>query len=179
MPQAGTDEFDLILAEHGASVWRLIVRILGDDGHDAADCFQQAFVGLASRYKRLNDVRDPAALLKRIAAARAIDMVRRRIRERGRTHHTNEALFASRKAYEPDAMAESGELLEDLRGALIQLPEQQATVFVLTEIDNVPREEAASALGVTVNHLGVLLHRARAALRERLASHRPIQESPS
>ena len=84
MPQSDSAEYEAVLADQGKYVWRLIVRILGDDGHDAADCFQQAFVELASRKKRSNDVRDVGSLLRRIAAARAIDTVRRRIRDRRR-----------------------------------------------------------------------------------------------
>jgi hypothetical protein len=71
MPRPGPDERDALLDAEGQSVWRLIVRILGDDGDDAADCFQQAFVELASRQKRSNDVRKVGSLLRRIAAVRA------------------------------------------------------------------------------------------------------------
>ena len=175
MPRADSAEYDALLADQGKYVWRLIVRILDDDGHDAADCFQQAFVELVSRTKRSNDVRDAGSLLKRIAAARAIDAVRRRIRDRRRTQNSDEALIASCRG--PDTRAEAGELLDDLRAALVELPKQQSAAFVLTEIENMSRDEAASAIGVTINHLGVLLHRARAALRERLGSHRPVREA--
>ena len=178
MPRPDAAEYDAMLADQGNYVWRLIVRILGDDGHDAADCFQQAFVELASRKKRSNDVRHAESLLRRIAAARAIDTVRRRIRDRRRTQDSDVALIVSRRDFEPDARAETGELLDDLRVALSELPEQQSIAFVLTQIENMRHEDAASAIGVTVNHLGVLLHRARAALRERLGSHRPIRETP-
>ena len=177
MPRPDTAEYDDMLADQGKYVWRLIVRILGDDGHDAADCFQQAFVELALRKKRLDDVRDLGALLKRIATARAIDTVRRRIRDRLRTQDTDVALIASRRDFEPDARAEADELLDELRAALAELSERQSIAFVLTQIENMPHVDAALAIGVTVNHFGVLLHRARAALRERLGSHRPIRET--
>ena len=127
--------------------------------------------------RRSNDVRDVGSLLKRIAAARAIDVVRRRIRDRRRTQDTDESLLASSRDDEPDARAEAGEMIDDLRAALTELSEQQSAAFVLTEIENMSREEAAAAIGVTANNLGVLLHRARTALRERLGSHRPFREA--
>lgn len=175
MEHTRPDAFDEAVREHGQSVWRLIVRVLGSHGHDAADCFQQASMELVARHKR--DIRDAGALFKRIAATRAIDMVRRRIRERGRSQVLQESLIPAHRRFEPGTQAEAGELLEDLRTALGELPEVQSAAFVLTQIEDIPDEEAAKALGVTVNHLRVLLHRARATLRERLESHRPLRES--
>ena len=176
MRQPESDAQDAVLRDHGASVWRLVVRIVGSDGHDAADCFQQAFVELASRQKRSNDVREVGALLKRIATARAIDVVRRRIRERARSPASDVTLVASRRELEPDARAEMSELLDALRAALSELPKPQSEAFVLTQIEDVPHDKAAEVIGVTVDHLRVLLHRARAALRVRLESHKPVRE---
>ena len=111
-------------------------------------------------------------MFKRIAVARAIDAIRRRVRERGRTSIVDVDATAS---IDDDA-AEASELLEDLRAALAELPEQQATAFVLTQIEGESHGDAAIALGVTANHVGVLVHRARATLRERLEFHRPVKE---
>lgn len=171
------DALDEVAREHGRAVWRLIVRVLGTDGHDAADCFQQAFVELVSRHHKSGEIRQPGALLKRIAAARAVDVIRRRIRERGRSQDLRESLISAHPRFEPGARAEAGELLDDLRTALGELPEAQSTAFVLTQIEGVPQEEAAQALRVSVNHLRVLLHRARATLRGRLESRGPVRES--
>jgi RNA polymerase sigma-70 factor (ECF subfamily) len=173
-----SDAYDLerVVREHGNAVWRLIVRVLGDDGHDAADCFQQAFVEFAARHRQLNDIHNPAPLLKRIAVTRAIDTVRRRIRQRGRSQELSANLVATRSAKEPDTEVQAAELLDDLRAALSELPALQSAAFVLMQIDHLPRDQAAKSLGISVNHLSVLLHRAGAALRQRLESHRPSAE---
>ncbi|HEX4794923.1 MAG TPA: sigma-70 family RNA polymerase sigma factor [Humisphaera sp.] len=167
---------DDVVREHGQSVWKLIVRLVGNDDQDAADCFQQAFVELAARHRRLKDIREAGPLLKRIAAARAVDSIRRRIRERGRSSELSATLVAARSESEPCARADAAELLDDLRSALGELPEPQSAAFVLTQIEELSRGQAARALGVTVNHLGVLLHRACATLRRRLEPHRPVRE---
>ncbi len=177
MAQPNVDECDAVLGADGQPVWRLIVRILGEDGHDAADCFQQTFVDFVTRRKRANDIRNRRALLLQIGAARAIDVVRRRIRERGRTQAVDQHKLASRRDCEPGLRAEADELLDDLRAALAELPERQSTAFALTQIENVSPDRAAQAMGVTVAHLRVLIHRARAALRERLESHKPVGET--
>ncbi len=172
-----TEEFEALLGAQSTSVWRLVVRVLGDDGPDAADCFQQAFVELALRHKRSHDIRQMPALLKRIATARAIDTVRRRIRERGRSRPVEGVEVTSRQSLQPDALAEANEFIDALRAELAALPDAQATAFVLTQIDGLPHDEAAVAMGVTRNHLNVLLHRARAQLRDKLESHQPVREA--
>lgn len=169
------DEHDALLKEHGPTVWRLVVRLIGNDGEDAADCFQQAFVELASRQRRNADVRQAAALLKRIAAARAVDIVRRRMRERRREAIDELGEIASARSLEPDVRLEAHEFLRALREALAELPETQSTAFALTQVDGVTHEDAASVMGVKLNHLGVLLHRARTALRARLKAYRPTK----
>lgn len=179
MPKPESTDFDRVLEQHGESVWRLIVRMLGNDGPDAVDCFQQAFVELVQRHRRFNDVRQAGPLLKRIAANRVIDVTRRRIRERNTTQDVGDAIIASQRTLEPDVRAEASEFLECLREALAELSETQAAAFVLTQIEDVSNEDAARAMGVTVNHFNVLLHRARLALRDRLESHRPIRKSCS
>ena len=177
MPNRVSDELDAVLEEHGRSVWRLIVRMLGNDSADAMDCFQQAFVELAQRHRRLNDVRRAGALLKRIAASRAIDVIRKRIRERKTAEDVSKKVPASQRSFEPDVRAEANEFLDCLRRALAELSDSQAEAFVLTQIEGLSNEDAAKAIGVTINHLNVLLHRARAALRDRLESHRPVRKS--
>jgi len=67
-------------------------------------------------------------------------------------------------------------------GEEILLPRQSKDVQVETELAviltrggrNLTIQEAAEVIGVTENHLRVLLHRARAALRAQLESHNPF-----
>jgi RNA polymerase sigma-70 factor (ECF subfamily) len=168
------DADERLIRAHGDAVWRAIVRVLGSASHDAADCFQQAFVELCD-LRRRQPIEHDGAMFKRIAIARAIDAVRRRVRERTRSSLVEADSTAALDAND----AEAGELLADLRDALAELPEQQATAFVLTQIEGEPHAVAAAALGVTANHVGVLVHRARATLRGRLESHRPVREARS
>jgi hypothetical protein len=44
----------------------------------------------------------------------------------------------------------------------------QSAVFVMTQLEQMTHEDAAAALGISVNHVAVLLFRARAALQLRL-----------
>lgn len=166
----------VVLRDQGNLVWGLIVRILGNDGDDAADCYQQSFFELASRRAGANDIRQAGSLWKRIAAARAIDTIRRRIRDRERAGLAGEMQVVTNPEKGPAAQAQDSELLDDFRAALATLPEVQASAFLLTQVDDLSNQDAARVLGVSVNHLGVLLHRARVSLRARLESHNPVKE---
>ncbi|MFT3953783.1 MAG: sigma-70 family RNA polymerase sigma factor [Piscinibacter sp.] len=63
------------------------------------------------------------------------------------------------------------QFLAALAGCLDELPPLSARLFALREIDGLSNEEAASALGLSARGSSVLLHRARASLRVRLAPH--------
>ena len=64
-------------------------------------------------------------------------------------------------------------LLQHLRRALAELEPRQAQVFCLACLEEVGYAEIGQQLGITVNHVGVLLSRARGELRERLRAHAP------
>ncbi|MFN0055052.1 MAG: RNA polymerase sigma factor [Planctomycetales bacterium] len=170
------NQMQVVLRDQGHLAWGLIVRILGDDGDDAADCYQQSFYELASRQARVNDIRHAGSLWKRIAAARAIDTIRRRISDRERTRLAGDIQVVTDPKTGPAAQAQESELLDAFRAALATIPEVQASAFLLTQVDDLSNQDAAQVLGVSVNHLGVLLHRARVALRTRLESHNPVKE---
>ena len=84
----------------------------------------------------------------------------------------HEALIPDKSAA-PDQTAAASELAEHLRQALAELEPRQAQVFCLACLEEVGYAEIAQQLGITVNHVGVLLNRARGELRERLQAHAP------
>jgi len=62
------------------------------------------------------------------------------------------------------------ELVEFLRSGLAKLPEKQATVFWLRSVEELSYVEIAAELGLNTNAVGVLLHRARTALKRHFAA---------
>lgn len=164
-----------LVAEHGPAVWRAAYRLLGRHA-DAADCFQRVFLD-AVRAERAGPVRHWPALLGRLATARALDQLRARYRaERAGPLPDDLATGA-----DPLEAASAGELADALRAALAGIDPASAQLFCLTQLDGWSNREAAESLGITANHAGVLLHRARQALRDRLRSFDPAragEESP-
>jgi RNA polymerase sigma-70 factor (ECF subfamily) len=151
-----------ILSRDGPTVWRTAYRLLGNRA-DADDCFQEALLA-ALEISRREVVQHWRGLLQRLAAARAMDRLRQRYR------HGNQGPVADwdalpGRAASPSESAEEAELIDQLRAALGQIPPQQAEVFCLHCLEDWSYQEIARQLDVTVNAVGVLLHRARQGLR--------------
>jgi RNA polymerase sigma-70 factor (ECF subfamily) len=157
-------DWQLIIEEHGSAVWQTAYRLLGNDA-DAADCFQETFIS-ALKFCRRKQVRNFSALLSRLATARAIDQLRRRIRRsRSTTDNADWTALQSTNPC-PSQQAQHNELAEGLRISLSKLPIQEAQVFCLRYLNDMSYQQIANELGIKTNAAGVLLHRARVKLRE-------------
>jgi RNA polymerase sigma-70 factor (ECF subfamily) len=71
----------------------------------------------------------------------------------------------------PESAALSGEIRTHLAGALRLLPERQRTVVSLRDINGLTAGEVCEFLGISAVNQRVLLHRARARLREALEDY--------
>lgn len=166
-------DWSQIVEEHGPQVWLTAQRLLRHEA-DAADCFQRTFMA-ALEISRKQTVRCWPALLRRIAAARALEQLRQRLAIRGRLSGDPEENGVERqmdrKSLGPDDLAQASELADHLRAALTKIEVKQAQVFCLACLEECSYAEIAEQLDVTVSNVGVLLNRAKAALRERLQSH--------
>jgi len=160
-----------ILREHGPLVWRTAYRLLNHDA-DAHDCFQRTFVAAVALAEK-ESVSHWPALLKRLATARGLEALRTRLRERNRREPLPDDL-ADPSLDSPSFTAGHRELEGRLRDALAEIDPNQAEVFCLVCLEGLSNREAAAALGIRADHLGVMLHRARQALRGKLAEFAPI-----
>ena len=156
-----------VIEREGRAVWRTAYRLLGNRA-DADECFQEAFLA-ALEVSRREPVRDWGALLRRLAAARALDRLRRRYR-----HGVNRPVADWDALPGPSPLPSQGvedaELSESLRAALASLPPNQAEAFCLHHVEDWSYREIAGHLALSVDAVGVLLHRARKRLRELLES---------
>jgi RNA polymerase sigma-70 factor (ECF subfamily) len=158
-----------ILRRDGPAVWQTAYRLLNNRA-DADECFQEAFLA-ALEVSRRETVRNWCALLQRLASARAVDRLRERCRRRAREQTADwNALPGSEPP--PSRAAEEAELAQRVRAALTQLPAKQAEVFCLHGLEDWSYSEIAEQLSLSLDAVGVLLHRARKRLRELLASDR-------
>ena len=165
------EDWAMVVREHGAMVWRTATRLLSDDG-EAADCFQDTFVEAAQLAQR-SPVWNWPALLKRIATVRALDRLRRRQRDRQRLASAVDPALLSTDDANPGHGLEVAEELARMREVLRSLPPREAEVVCLRYLEELTYEEIAGVLGLTVNAVGVLLHKGRRRLRERWNEARP------
>lgn len=157
-------DWDQILDVFGSVVWKQALRMLGNEC-DAADCFQNVMLE-AFELSQVQSVQSWPALLKRLAILRSLDLLRTRYRR----------ATAELSVVEPPDPASSRsaeiidtrDLVEALRREIAFLPADQAEAFSLRWIEGLSNEEVARSMRVTRNHAGVLIHRARRTLQDKL-----------
>jgi RNA polymerase sigma factor (sigma-70 family) len=159
-------DWEGIVGREGPAVWRTAYRLLGNRA-DADECFQETFLAALSFSKR-SVVQSWPALLHRLATARSVDRLRQRQR-RTRWEQPVEWEVVGGVEPQPSQNAEAGELSEALRAALAHLPERQAEVFCLHALEGWSHDQIGRQMEITCEAVAVLLHRARARLRELLS----------
>lgn len=93
------------------------------------------------------------------------------VSERSELAQTNSGL--GQTSEDPESLAQEHELVSRLRAAIAALPADAHDVMVLRDVEGLSAEEAASALGLSVEALKSRLHRARKQLREALDAASP------
>src|SRR4051794_21964013 len=162
-------DWEAIVSKEGPAIWRTIWRFVRNRA-DADECFQETFLSaLTLSRKSHNPIVNWRGMLKRIATARAVDRLRQRVRQTDREEPVDFETLDQRSP-QPIDSARSSELADRLRQALAKIPPKQAEVFSLACIDQWSYQEIADHLEVTVDSVGVLVHRARSRLRELLSA---------
>ncbi len=165
-----------LMQRDGKAVWQTAYRLLGNRA-DADECFQEAFLA-ALEVSRREEVHHWGSLLRRLAAVRAVDRLRQRYRRRAGPQVADWDAMPG-PARMPSQVVEDAELGERLRAALARLPSKQAQVFCLHHLEDWSYEETASHLAISVDSVGVLLHRARKRLRHLLGSFSAVPAAAS
>jgi RNA polymerase sigma-70 factor (ECF subfamily) len=155
-------DWQSILAEHGATVWRTVYRVLNDHA-DALDCYQDTFIA-AWRLAERERVVHWNALLISLATRRAIDRLRQRVRARGRQTTLDDVAEFAGRGPDPADRAQASELMDLVRQGMTQLPDKQAEVFWLSCIEGQSHQSISTDLNLPPGEVRVLLHRARVRL---------------
>jgi RNA polymerase sigma-70 factor (ECF subfamily) len=137
------------------TAWRILGHI-----QDTEDAVQEAMLE-ALRTDRKESVRNWGGLLRRTATRRALDRLRKRRGFSAISPHT-----PAPRDERPDSIAEARELAEWLRQTLTQLSERQAEVFCLRYFGEMTNTEIAATLAITVDAVGVALHKARSRIAQ-------------
>ena len=159
------------LARAHASRLAAVARREGLSGADALDVVQDAFHTLLARpdQEALRDRPDDAANVLAAIVRNAARNARRR-HHRAKPHVPLAEDLVSEVAG-PDAGIDRAETSAQLAGCMADLGDIHRSVVTLRILEELSSDEAAAELGLTPNHVGVLLHRARKQLEQCMLAH--------
>ena len=150
-------------------------RSLVRDGGEADDLVQECVYRLLRRAASYDLPRDGSRLLFRAITNECINRTTRgpgmvSLEMLDEEDQPLEGTLADPHAEQPVEVVLTDELRRVLDEALEQLPLAQRAALELKSLGH-SLEEIAEALSITANHAGVLVHRARQAIRVRIAAY--------
>lgn len=162
-------EVSELVDQHGEMVFATAYRILGNSA-DAEDVYQDVFMKLVRGWDRIlgsGTVREWGAYLRVVTTRRAVDTLRRTHRRKLVGVEWIDHLEGSKRT-NPRTIIMQNEMANIIRRALARLPKKESRVFCLKYFEGLSYEQIAAQAGISVDSVGVLLHRARKRLRELL-----------
>lgn len=166
-----------MVRQHGGQMYAVALRIMGDPD-EAEDVVQDAFISACGKVASFEGRSKLSTWLYRITTNAALMRLRKR---RDDTVSLDEPQVGDDGdllprqlgdwEIDPGRQALSSELRQEMEAAVESLPPSLRAAFVLRDIQDLSTQEAAEALEISETALKVRLHRARLALRERLAGY--------
>ena len=152
-----TDAFATLVRRHQDRLWAVALRTLGDR-EDAADAVQDALI---SAYRSAGSYRGDAKVttwLHRVVVNACLDRIRRN-KVRATVPMPDDG-----GPVDPHDRLGDRETALEIEAALATLPEDQRAALVLVDVQGLPVEEAAAALGVPSGTVKSRCARGRARL---------------
>ena len=161
--------FEVLVRRHEKAIFNLVYRMLGDYD-DAAEISQEVFL---SAYRAIGQFRGEANFstwLYRIAVNHASTRRKSTNSRQKRLVPLDGGEMIDEAQIGPSETLEKKELRERVQRALNELEPEDATVILLRDLQDIPYEEVARMLEIPVGTVKSRLHRARQALKARLAA---------
>ena len=174
--QSGDPEaFERLMEPLEQLVWRVCWHYTGNR-EAAEDCGQEAMIRI---WRNLANYRGECALeswVYRIAANCCMDWLRKKKRDQSVSMETmvEQGFDPADDAPGTEAQVVAKDERQRLREAIALLPEDQREALILTQLEKVPYEEAARALGVSEGTVKSRVNRAKARLKEILSAEREL-----
>jgi len=165
------DALRTIADEHGRRIYRA-ARGMGHSAADAEDLVQDVFLAFLLSLDRFEGRAQVGTWLFGILHRKSLE--RRRAVVREELSDPIDQLFESQfdtsghwhlAADAPEHLIHAEQAGSAIAGCLEALPDQQREVFHLRQVEELPAEAVSKITGLSVTHIGVLLHRARVRLR--------------
>lgn len=170
LQRGDTGAFEVLVQRHERTIFNLVYRMLGDYD-DAAETSQEVFL---SAYRAIGQFRGEANFstwLYRIALNHATTRRKSTSARQKRLVPIDGADMVDDSQIGPAESLEKKELRESVQRALNELEPEDAAVILLRDLQDVPYEDVARVLKIPVGTVKSRLHRARQALKARLAAY--------
>jgi RNA polymerase sigma-70 factor (ECF subfamily) len=162
-------DFEALANEHKDAIYRQMFRVCGNR-EDAEDVLIEA---LLKAYCSMDQLRDSASFRAWLA------QIARRVCWQLKEHEALMPLLQLSEleaggldlrdqAAAPEELAAAAQMRQLLRNAVAALKPEFRAVYELRDIDELPGDEVAARLGISVRAMKSRLHRARALLRQHM-----------
>ena len=177
LKQRDKSALEELVQVHGAKMYGVALQFMRNE-HDAREVMQDALVSIWNKIGSFEGKSAFTSWIYRVTANAGLMALRKKKRRENDVSLDTAAsddddapvptLRLSDKGPLPDKAAMTGELGEQVRAAIDQLPEPYRVVVLLRDVEELPMNEVMEATGLTEPALKSRLHRARLALREAL-----------
>ncbi|MFN3762285.1 MAG: sigma-70 family RNA polymerase sigma factor, partial [Anaerolineae bacterium] len=161
------DAFAELFTRYEGRIFGYLYRMVGDRAW-AEDLTQEAFIRAHQHLGRLGPPYDFKSWLYRIAGNLALDGLRRYRREVPLPDWDSGAPepVDTRASADPEQQARQAELRAAVWRTLHRLPDTYRQALLLRELEGLSYGEMASTMGISLDNVRVVLHRARLAFRD-------------
>ena len=173
--QGDPEAFEQLMQPLEQLVWRICWHYTGNR-ENAEDCGQETMIRI---WRSLDSYRGECALeswVYRIAANCCMDFLRKKKRDKSVSVEPmrEQGFDPADPSPGTEEQAVAADEQRRLREAVAQLPEEQREALILTQLEKIPYEEAAKALGVSEGTVKSRVNRAKARLKEILSEEREL-----
>ena len=152
-----TEEFKHHILPLKNKLFRFALSYLASQA-DARDVVQEVMLNAWTHIKDLNAIGNPEAWCMTAARNKALNM----LKKKGRNHLPVEDQYdLPSESASPLKLTEAKEVIDKIRGIIASLPEKQREVIRLRDVEEYSYKEIAEILQLELNHVKILLFRAR------------------
>jgi RNA polymerase sigma factor (sigma-70 family) len=145
-------------------LYRFSLRITGNSV-EAEDIVQEIRIRLWNKTLEINDLKNPEAWCMTLAKNLSLDKLRSKHR---RTEDLDDVRQVIAPTESPYQQTEKGDMMQQIRLILNQLPEKQRMTMHLRDIEGLTYDEIVEQLEMPMSQVKINLFRARQTVREKL-----------
>lgn len=165
--------FTQVFERYAPKIYRMAAQLLGDD-QEADGVVQNAFLALIEKIDGFEGRASIGTWLYRVAYNEVLMRLRRaRPQIDLDTFEEADIMPACLVDWEhlPESVLTNHEAAQMMAQAIAQLSPTLQTIFILRDVEGLSTSEVAQIMNISESAVKVRLHRARLALRERLAQY--------